>query len=80
MSLSDRHPCQCSWDECPNFLKFYENNGISEQKGVFTLRFSKSEKNKEFRHLVCLYLGIQPKNKDRIFIANYHWNSDLLKY
>ena len=42
--------------------------------------FPELQKNKEFRHLVCLHLGIKNIKNERIYIANYHWNCLLLNF
>ena len=78
--MKPRNICICDWDECSFYMNMYEIHGNDTQKGMFQLRKGNTLKKKEYCRLVENIFNSCNDNKKKIFIANYHWNVNLLLY
>jgi hypothetical protein len=72
-------PCDCEWDECDELRSYFERYGNMFQRGVFQIRRSQSKKSLEFFQCMQNHIGPLPA-RERILIANYHWNSNLMEF
>ena len=75
-----RYCCICNWKECSVFMDMYESYGHELQKGMFKLRKGTTAKNEEYRKLIFNIFGFNNDTNKQTFIANYHWDINLLSH
>ena len=77
--MTSQHTCQYNWPECLEFNAAYEIHGSEYQKEIYQLKCSSTNKNQEYRSLICQIYGIDSNNDRYIYLADYHWNPRLLE-
>ena len=77
--MNRRNNCICGWVDCPELQQFFSLHNSNIQMGMYRFDVGNSTKSKEYQECIYAHLATVFKEK-RVFIANHHWNPDLLFY